>query len=380
MSNVRPSSPRGFFALAIFGVVAVAACENTSETTSSTSSQALVRVVQVPWDGFQLTEVIPKADEDADWTALDQMTDDRGHSAAASKCPDRCSLVWSSVTCARGTDPFHVEDARVRAAAVLGNDKEIISDFCKGDGSGATTQISCACTEDDPPACGDGKCNGSETCATCEQDCGSCGNRCGDGSCGGDESCSSCPTDCGACGPSCGDGQCNGTETCDTCQQDCGSCGPRCGDGQCNGTETCSSCPQDCHACAARCGDGVCDGGEGCQSCPQDCGACQAVCGNGTCEAGESCSSCPNDCGLCQNLCGNGICEASESFTSCPADCGGQAPCVGIATAVEIQGGADDSRVSAALGVLCTPACKPGAIRPYRSGAVVSYSTICTAR
>jgi len=46
--------------------------------------------------------------------------------------------------------------------------------------------------------------------------------------------------------PVCGDGTCNGTETCDTCPQDCGECPPVCGDGTCNGEETCDTCPQDC--------------------------------------------------------------------------------------------------------------------------------------
>jgi len=54
---------------------------------------------------------------------------------------------------------------------------------------------------------------------------------CGDGSCNGTETCSSCPGDCGACpppppAPVCGDGVCNGTETCSTCAGDCGACPP----------------------------------------------------------------------------------------------------------------------------------------------------------
>jgi hypothetical protein len=52
------------------------------------------------------------------------------------------------------------------------------------------------------------------------------------------------------CGQYCGNGICDGTETCSTCPQDCGVCAPACGDGICNGTETCSTCPQDCSACA----------------------------------------------------------------------------------------------------------------------------------
>jgi hypothetical protein len=48
----------------------------------------------------------------------------------------------------------------------------------------------------------------------------------------------------------CGDGTCNGSDTCSNCPGDCGACAPVCGDGSCNGTETCSSCSSDCGACA----------------------------------------------------------------------------------------------------------------------------------
>lgn len=71
-------------------------------------------------------------------------------------------------------------------------------------------------------------------------------------------------------GPSCGDGSCNGGETCSSCVMDCGACPPVCGDGSCNGSETCSSCEGDCGACGPVCGDGSCSGGETCESC-RDC-------------------------------------------------------------------------------------------------------------
>ena len=53
----------------------------------------------------------------------------------------------------------------------------------------------------------------------------------------------------GGASPSCGDGTCNGTETCSDCPSDCDPCPPACGDGTCNGTETCSDCPSDCNPC-----------------------------------------------------------------------------------------------------------------------------------
>jgi hypothetical protein len=47
---------------------------------------------------------------------------------------------------------------------------------------------------------------------------------CGDGVCNGGETCTSCVTDCGVCPPGCGDGVCSGGETCETCSADCGVC------------------------------------------------------------------------------------------------------------------------------------------------------------
>ena len=112
------------------------------------------------------------------------------------------------------------------------------------------------------PRCGDGLCNGAETCGTCSVDCGVC------------------PVPDAGTGPRCGDGLCNGAETCGTCSIDCGVCpipdagtGPRCGDGLCNGAESCGTCASDCGACRV-CGDGMCTGGETCGTCALDCGGC----------------------------------------------------------------------------------------------------------
>jgi MYXO-CTERM domain-containing protein len=80
------------------------------------------------------------------------------------------------------------------------------------------------------PVCGDGSCNGEETCADCEGDCSAC-PVCGDGACDATESCADCEGDCGAC-PVCGDGACDAAETCTACPDDCGACGepPACED------------------------------------------------------------------------------------------------------------------------------------------------------
>ncbi len=75
----------------------------------------------------------------------------------------------------------------------------------------------------------------------------------------------------GGAAPACGDGACNGGETCSTCPGDCGDCPPGCGDGACNGGETCSTCPDDCGACPPVCGNGVCEAGESCGNCAGDC-------------------------------------------------------------------------------------------------------------
>jgi hypothetical protein len=76
---------------------------------------------------------------------------------------------------------------------------------------------------------------------------------CGDGICNGDETCETCPGDCEVCAPVCGDGNCDSGE-CDSCSQDC-SHSDCCGDGTCNNGETCGDsdtepeCKSDCEVC-----------------------------------------------------------------------------------------------------------------------------------
>jgi hypothetical protein len=139
--------------------------------------------------------------------------------------------------------------------------------------------------------CGDGRCDLTEHCSTCEQDCGVCiVPDCGNGICDPDENFQLCPRDCEPIAPFCGDGWCNGDETCLSCTQDCGECHiQHCGDGVCSGTERCTTCPQDCGACPAQCGDGKCENEETQHSCPLDCGSPDTTCGNGVCDPGEDC-------------------------------------------------------------------------------------------
>lgn len=138
---------------------------------------------------------------------------------------------------------------------------------------------------------------------------------CGDGDCDAAlESGASCPADCD---PLCGDGVCNGAETVADCESDCGTCG----NNACDVGETRQSCPQDC---LSECGDGICDAGigENTANCHSDCGT---MCGDGACngEPGtpdlETADNCVEDC-----LCGDLVCDDTigESTSNCCNDCG----------------------------------------------------------
>ena len=91
----------------------------------------------------------------------------------------------------------------------------------------------------------------------------------------------------------CGDGLCYGTETCETCEEDCGVCCEEswvCSEwGECfpsniqtrectdeNGCGTRDNIPSEVRPCtpAIECGNGVCETGETCENCEEDCGVC----------------------------------------------------------------------------------------------------------
>jgi len=100
-------------------------------------------------------------------------------------------------------------------------------------------------------SCGDGACNGSETCANCTTDCcpefkngSDCPERgCGDGVC--DPNCGESSASCRAdCGDFCGDTVCGPSEV-DNCQQDC-PVSVTCGDGICSAFEDNITCPEEC--------------------------------------------------------------------------------------------------------------------------------------
>lgn len=170
--------------------------------------------------------------------------------------------------------------------------------------------------------CGDGACNGTETCSSCSGDCGMCMAQCGDGMCNGTETCTSCPRDCGVCmsTPRCGDGMCNGSETCMTCSDDCGACPARCGDGACNGTEVCSTCAEDCGQCAAP----------PCMACSQnaDCPSTHE-CLLRRCDGARACYPRNDPGALCPSV-GGVLCPATSAYNLCvtSAECGPFAQCV----------------------------------------------------
>ena len=140
-----------------------------------------------------------------------------------------------------------------------------------------------------PPFCGDNKCTGGETAASCPDDCAA--DVCGDGICGPTEDQVSCADDCGTSSDVCGDGICGSTESTATCSADCPA--PFCNnDGVCNAGEDCTGCadcpgktggnPKNRYCCGA---DNYCDmavcGANACDPVP--------VCGNDILEYGEEC-------------------------------------------------------------------------------------------
>jgi hypothetical protein len=205
--------------------------------------------------------------------------------------------------------------------------------------------------------CGDGVCKGNETCASCEEDCGSCcvlpdGEEISyfsDYSCEGTEyyqvpadefehECAPVEPAGAVCGTVMSKVVVRSYRTKDWCvpslpldtrirglvrvyRDGCASEeAPECGDGVCNGIETCAWCPGDCGG--PCCGNGTCNTGE-CSECPGDC-TYEDCCGNGTCDSMESCLTCEADCGECpppETWCGDKICNGNETSTSCPKDC-----------------------------------------------------------
>lgn len=194
-------------------------------------------------------------------------------------------------------------------------------DACRCADAGVPSSPDAQSFVDIPPAarCGDGTCNGMETCMSCPADCGACVARCGDGTCNGVETCANCSGDCGMCStPRCGDGTCNGAETCTTCSDDCGACPPRCGDSTCNGTETCTTCSGDCGRCLTVC-----------QACSlnTDCPS-GSTCGTRSCDGVHGCYPTADPTAGCA-LIGLEACPRTSAYNLCStaAECGSYANC-----------------------------------------------------
>ncbi len=132
--------------------------------------------------------------------------------------------------------------------------------------------------------------------------------------------------------PFCGDGSCNGSESCDTCESDCGPCGDDPNPSSCEETDSCGGqapggcwCDDACVGYGDCCFDGPCSTG--------------ATCGDGSCDDGENCESCEADCGPCDepdptscletDSCGGkapGGCWC-DSLCTHYGDCCGDGPC-----------------------------------------------------
>tara|TARA_Y100000310_G_C20696143_1_gene825902 strand:+ start:1130 stop:3490 length:2361 start_codon:yes stop_codon:yes gene_type:complete len=166
--------------------------------------------------------------------------------------------------------------------------------------------------------CGDGVCNETETCSTCNQDCGIC---CGNGIQDLGEDCKTCSQDvsCGINQACSNDGECIILGT----VNDCAFIGNKCLSNQ-----ECFN-----NQCRNKCGNSIQDVGENCANCPQDikCGynhVCNSI---GNCillGTNENCASLGNTCPynqecinkICKNTCGNRKRDGWETCINCPGD------------------------------------------------------------
>ncbi len=106
-------------------------------------------------------------------------------------------------------------------------------------------------------------------------------------------------------GPSCGDKTCQTSETCTSCEADCGACAAGyCGDGVCQASETCSTCAVDCGSCGGLSGT--------------DCGSCSLLTGSRESDCiGNTLYRCHKDRCLLSQSCGTRVCTRMTDTAYC---------------------------------------------------------------
>lgn len=181
-----------------------------------------------------------------------------------------------------------------------------------------------ACTATFSTDCGDGVCDGAETCANCADDCtGSVGGAsCGNGVCeaGDGEDCVTCAADCA--------GKQNGKPSRRWCCGNGGQGPVDCGDNRCG---DCTDLPAGPGG-ATCCGDLTCEGDESSFVCERDCGP-APVCGDGSCDDGlEDTCTCALDCGAPPadegGACSDGVDNDCDGASDCDdAECAADAAC-----------------------------------------------------
>ncbi len=283
-------------------------------------------------------------------------------------CPEDCGAPCEGSCCERhstsGCDESACQDCvcELESACCSAGFSGSWENICVGTAEGACADV-CTCTA----TCGDGVCEGLESCLSCVDDCGACTNDCcSDGSGPG---CND--LDCQECVCAIAEGDCCNPHY-DWQSEHCGrhargecadvcECAQTCGNGECDPYETCVSCPDDCGDCVGECcrekvpntpgcelitcQDCVCEDLPDCcepqsafggwrlpcaeyarSDCSEACGC--GICGDGVCQIQEHCESCPEDCTECDDdccriqndhgcgdpVCETAVCESVEGF------------------------------------------------------------------
>lgn len=128
----------------------------------------------------------------------------------------------------------------------------------------------------------------------------------------------------------CADGVCNGSDTCATCPDECGVCVNRtCLDfnqAECVADPGCVWAGAHCYYASQDCPDfdyTMCVATDGCRWNTHSGGCMVSGCEDSYCDSnGESCANCPEDCGYCPVVCGDAICDYEENCNTCSSDCG----------------------------------------------------------